>query len=271
MLNKYLDAIERGDSVNIRSFLKYLPDAYCDNQREFFTLTKDGVGVNYFVAFKKSETLSELRDIATKRKVGGRLGATELGNSHKCKVSSNGFAMRSLKYDVYSLVVVNNNSQSFLPDIAVNKKCVIIENREVFYSDDLAALLLEHGIDGTEYDVILGNGGEVRNTFLAGYLERRYGEVQCLFDYDLAGIQMYGSLVSSISNKDVSITFALPKNPDLYKRPSDSKKPKSSDFHKALKLALELNLIELHADLLKTSRFMEQEMLLVNMKELNNE
>ena len=266
MLNKYLDAIDIGVSVNFMAFLKQLPAKY-GVWRSFFKLEKDGVGTKYFVTFINQDEQKNLRSIAFKKSNMDRLVATELGDSHKHKVSSNGFAVRSLLNNSYSLLVLGLDGSLFVPEIVSNHKCVIIENREVFYSKDLLLLLQLHGINGVECDVILGNGSEVKNKFLSEFLYHRYGDIHCLFDYDLGGIKMYRSLVKSLNGSQVNVEFSLPLDMSLCSRPDNCKKPDSTTFNLALKMALELGLLKLHSDLMSSSRFLEQEMLLVNLEE----
>ncbi|WP_146147060.1 hypothetical protein [Photobacterium kishitanii] len=220
--------------------------------------------------FRDAQAFAELMEIANKKKNGNRLSATELGDSHKKKVSSNGFAFRDLNSKEYSLLVVNAESATFVPKLAINNDCVIIENREVFYSEDLETLLAQHGIDGTKCDILLGNGGEVKNTYLSNFLDGRYDRVHCLFDYDLGGIKMYESLHAALQgSRKTKIMFSMPLIESLCKRPLDYQKPSSSDFNEAIKLASALNLTKLRNNILKASRFFEQEMLLVNIKELS--
>lgn len=265
MLGKYLDAIERGESVNYRTFLKYVPLKY-HKKGHYFSLVKDGVGSKYFIEIIDEEVLKDLRLIANKRNSTDRLDAADLGDSHMNKVSINGFGVRDLVNDEYGLLVLSDDRNVFVPKIVSKENCVIIENREVFYSASLKVLLDAHGIEHDKCDVLLGNGNEVKNSYLSSFLWGRYENVYCLFDYDLAGVQMYELLSRRSRNYSTNVRFSMPLDLSLCQRSSLCKKPVSHDFNKVLKLSLELGLMELHRNFLETSRFLEQEMIMVNLK-----
>lgn len=263
MLNKYLLDIEAGKSINFRAFLKNLPLPL--QNKQLYSLSKDGKGTKYFVAIKSSQTLEELKSIGLKKANPDRLAATELGNSHKEKVGRNGFAARTPSGSEYSLLVVDSQASIFEPSFAQANECVIVENRELFYSEKLLGLLVAHQINTNNCVIILGNGSEVKNQYLTNYLINKFQKIHCLFDHDLGGLLMYKSIVNATKGTSVEPSFAMPNDMRLCTRPSYASKPSSSDFHAAIRLTVELELPALRADLLKTHRFMEQEMLLVNL------
>ncbi|MBY6094678.1 hypothetical protein [Ferrimonas balearica] len=258
-LLRYLENIQNDKPVNWPKVVPLLSGQLPSGTRltDVVVLEKAGKKDLYRVRFKDGELLTDLLDRYRQGKT-GRVGAALAGNSHRHKVSFGGLPIMDLSTGQYGLMVCA--AKAVVQDPAAGHQAlVLIENKELFYQPVvvLRELLALTGCRSEDALLVLGNGKEVTNSYFRHWFDG-FSRIDCLFDYDQAGLAMYDTLRRRHGAK---LHFAMPSNlgekAELF-----SLKPEKDEFAYALRLCEQYGFDDLATVFRHTSRFMEQETLL---------
>ncbi len=258
-LRFYLKQIESGKPIDFPRLLACLPADYKHQGQDIFAGEKVSanrwrVSILDEVAFKVLQGLSA--------KPLNRLHAGRLGDTHKVATSATCLLVYHAGLTDPRPDVVYLDETRSVQGFTSKKQLLIIENEENFfqYRKMLESLnwMLGSQWELTEFDLVLGSGNKVTARLHYQWLEQ-YNKIYCAFDFDLGGLTMFATLHKQLGDK---VELVGPKD---YTRwlPLFRKKPETTDkWIKAMVLAEQLGFEELASAFRRTSKFMEQEVLL---------
>jgi len=278
-LHQYLLAIQEGKIINFTRFLTLLPKLHQQNWRHIFSVSKVKGNGKFLVTVVDKACFEQLLSAATTST--NRAEAAVKGNSHQHK-SSMSFVLvfpEAFNHQYWQEkpkcphVVVCSHSElalSFKPQ----KTLVIIENQENFfrYNEFLAALLDETSsnvnYDLQALDIAFGHGNSITNALHADFF-CQYQTILCCFDYDLGGLTMFSTLRKLFKAHTINteLLFMQPSNNQVnnekFLKTHFNKTPeKPESWQQAIKLAEQLDLVDLAHAFQHTRAFMEQEVYL---------
>lgn len=263
-LQQYINQIKAGKPINFSRFVNVLPESYHKQKHELFDVILQAP--QKWLVRCSSDVLQELEALAVQPI--NRLHAAELGDSHRFAVSV-GFLL------VYHQELVDKRPDvvyleqgSYLQNFQAKQRLLIVENEENFFVPDLmlqlATKFTKQQVDLTNTDIVLGSGARATSKLARSWYQQ-YDHILCAFDYDIAGLKMYRTLKKSLGEH---VQFL---QPDSYSECQHyfKMKPKThSQLMECINLAQQLGFTALAATVQKHKKFMEQEMLLL---EIGNE
>jgi len=258
-LQQYLIQIKAGRTINFSRFISLLPEFYDKQKYELFNVTLQAP--QRWLVSCSDETLTKLEKLVEKPNT--RLQATEMGDSHLVRVSF-GFVL------VYHGALTDNRPDvvyleqgSYLQGYQAKKRLLIIENEENFFQPVLMLRLAEkftnQQFDLENTDVALGCGGRVISKLALSWYQQ-YNEILCLFDYDAAGLKMYQTLKAKLGEH---VQFLQPQSYSDYEQYFKMQPKSHSQLVTCINLAEKLGFTGLSKTVRKHRKFMEQEMLLL--------
>lgn len=138
-----------------------------------------------------------------------RVGATRKGDSHRAKTSAGLLTVLPAGQSHPRTVVCRGGD--WLADFELTKSLLIIENIELFLrAEEVLGFLSNHcdiPVDLGSLDIAFGAGNGIASAHNQGYLEA-YGQVLCLFDVDLGGLEIHRNVCRLLRKND--IPFIIP-------------------------------------------------------------
>jgi len=260
-IQQYLNQIKAGRSINFSRFIGLLPEPYGKQKHALFNVTLQAP--QKWLVSCSDETLTELEKLAEKPNT--RVQATEMGDSHLVRVSF-GFIL------VYHQALMDNRpdvvyleQEGYLQGYQAKRRLLIIENEENFFQPELMLKLAEkfthQQFDLSNTDIALGCGGRVTSKLARSWYQQ-YKEISCLFDYDAAGLKMYQTLKMKLGDH---VQFLQPQSYSHYEQYFKMQPKSQPQLMDCINLAEQLGFTDLSATVKKHRKFMEQEMLLLEM------
>ncbi|KAF3982023.1 MAG: hypothetical protein HFP81_01640 [Methylococcales symbiont of Hymedesmia sp. n. MRB-2018] len=260
-LQQYLNQIRAGKAINFSRFISLLPELYKTQKRERFDVTLQAP--QKWLVNCSLDLLQELETLAEHPT--NRLQAADRGDSHRFAVSV-GFllvyhhALADMRPDVVYL-----EQDSYLQNFQAKKRLLIVENEENFFLPELmlklATKFTKQQIDSTNTDIALGSGVRVTSRLARSWYQQ-YDHILCAFDYDATGLKMYRTLKTNLGDH---IQFLQPHSYSEYQQCFKMKPKTQRQLMECIKLAEQLGFVALAATVQKHKKFMEQEMLLLEM------
>lgn len=260
-LKQYLDKIKMGSPINFTRFINLLPSSYSKQKHNVFSCLLKAP--QKWIVTCSPAVLEDLEQLAKKPE--NRIEAAAMGDSHQVSVSS-GF-----------LLVYHQNLQDSRPDVVYleqdkylqgfqpKKRLLIVENEENFFLPismlKLASLLANQQLDFSNTDIVLGSGARATSKLALAWYQQ-YNHILCAFDYDMAGLKMYQMLKVKL---DGQVHFLQPQNYDQYSSHFKMKPKSHPQLIDCIQLAKQLGFLALAETIKKQRKFMEQEMLLLEM------
>ncbi|NOQ94790.1 MAG: hypothetical protein GQ547_09185 [Methylophaga sp.] len=260
-LKYYLGKIKEGKPINFTRFISLLPSAYSKQKRELFDATLQSP--QKWLISCSPEVLDKLEQLA--KKPINRLEATVMGDSHRVSVSSGFLLVYHQGLNDNRPDVVYLEQENYLQGFEPKKRLLIVENEENFFLPTLmlklAGLFTKQTIDLSNTDIVLGSGLRATSK-LALVWYRQYSHILCAFDYDLAGLKMYKTLKTHIDDR---VNFLQPQDYKQYGAYFKMKPKSHQQLIDFIVMAEQLGFLELSETVKKQRKFMEQEMLLMEM------
>lgn len=270
MLSKLLQQIEAGKRVNYQKLVSLLPAQFANQRQQLFRVHATGPG-KWQVSIADAKLFALLKQQADAPL--DRVQASEMGDSHLHQTS------QSYVLVFHEQHVAAQHSQAVLrPDVVVcqshadgvrigcgfaaKPRLLLIENEENFFRFpavfQMAMQMQAVPMQLASHDVALAAGSRIGSALLQPWLDG-YEAIECAFDYDSAGLEIFAMLRTRLGNK---VQFLVP--PDLSSWQSlfraEPKNP--AQLSKAMELAEQYHLPGLAAMFRQTRRFLEQEALL---------
>lgn len=267
-LSKYIQKISEGKPINVGAFKKALPKEFKEDFYHYFNVKPFNTKLSYVEILQPGieRNITELF-VPSRNRVEASF---RHGNSHKHGVK------------VGYLMVYRESSDPVCPDVIVlangnehsnhtnhKDQVLVIENEENFFEYKKMLKFASHctgrhlSLENT--DVIFGSGNRINKQVLVDWMEATYSSLYCAFDYDLGGLRIFDTFVKSIPHAQY---IQLPSwggfKHFFNHEPKDPKQ-----LMAGIRLADRLGFSDLANVFQKTSRFLEQESLLV--KEFNYE
>jgi len=258
-MRRYLDKIRAGTPVNYEVFLRRLPPAYRQCHRSIFAVERVAPE-RWQVRILDEARFRELEVLAAP--VHSRSEAAARGDSHRSRT-------RHCCLLVYHEAVTGRRPDTILlseqgADYGFRPKsrALVIENEDNFFAFPamLAFAARELGTESGLHhcDVILGAGKRITRSLCLDWLER-YERIDCAFDYDPGGLQIFATIRSRLGNR---AHYLQPRDWQQW-RHCFQKTPKTRKrFLRAIRLAEDLGFGALAGIFRETGRFMEQEIIL---------
>ncbi len=258
-IQHYINQIKNEKPINFSRFLNLLPDSYTKQKRRLFDLTLQAP--QKWLVRCSPDVLQALEALAVQPT--NRLQATELGDSHRCAVSS-GFllvyhqALTDSRPDVVYL-----EQDSYLQNFQAKKRLLIVENEENFFLAELmlklATKLTQQQLDLSNTDIVLGSGTRATSKLARSWYQQ-YEHILCAFDYDTAGLKMYRTLKANLGEH---VQFLQPQSYNGYQHCFKMMPKTQPQLMECINLAEQLGFMALAETVQKHKKFMEQEMLLL--------
>jgi len=260
-ITQYKQKIDAGKPINFQRFLELLAPSPANDWHRYYTAKK--ISANQYQVTVLDHSFHQALE---KPKPKDRIEATKQGDSHASNLSvAHILVWTNTKQSTPEVVVVFEKGAQHL-SFRVKKKLLLIENQECFFRLEEMLNGLNHFVENQinigDYDVALGNGDAVTNQLLQPYL-KQYKTIDCAFDFDLAGLQMYRSLKRSENLNSTTVNWLAPSELAPYYKDFLLKAKTSKRLLSAIELAYELNLPHVAEAFRTTQQFMEQEMLLI--------
>jgi hypothetical protein len=260
-IQQYINQIRAEKPINFTRFLALLPESYTQQKHSLFTVSLQAP--KKWLVKCTPDVLQAIEALAVQPM--NRLHATEMGDSHRFAVSS-GFllvyhqALTDRRPDVVYL-----EQDSYLQSFQAKKRLLIVENEENFFLSELmlklATKFIEQQIDLTNTDIVLGSGARATSKLARSWYQQ-YDQVLCAFDYDTAGLKMYRTLKNDLGEH---VQFLQPQSYNEYQHCFKLKPKTQSQLMECIHLAEQLGFTALAKTVQKHKKFMEQEMLLLEM------
>lgn len=258
-IKHYLEHIKAGRPLNFTRFISLLPSAYSKQKHELFDATLQSP--QKWLIKCSLEVIEQLEQLA--KKPINRLEAAAMGDSHRVSVSSGFVLVYHQNLNDNRPDVVYFEQGNYLQGFVPKKRLLIVENEENFFMYQLmlklASTFTGQTINLKNTDIVLGSGSRVTSKLATSWYQQ-YDEVLCAFDYDAAGLEMYKTLKVRLGE---IIIFLQPNDYSLYEHCFQMKPKKHERYMKCINLAEELGFIGLSNIVKKNKKFMEQEMLLM--------
>ncbi|MFY2509034.1 hypothetical protein ACN3E9_12285 [Vibrio pectenicida] len=251
-LNKYLNKISLGESINLDRFIKCLPFSDKDEWRNIYGATRIG-------KFHRMEIFDQGRHRALfEPEANDRVAASSLGRSHDFPSNFAYILVLNSSTDLLVPFVVVSDHKGFKTNGKLNgKRAVLIENIENFYRYKEFLELIGHPTLAEGSDILFGAGNQICHHLNKPFLSA-YEEIYCAQDVELGGLIIYKTLIKS----HPSCEWLAPVDWGLFQNKFKLKPKSSAHLAKAIELARDLGL-NTEADLMNTTRlFLEQESLL---------
>jgi len=260
-IQQYITQIKTGQPINFSRFISLLPELYNKQKYEIFDITLQAP--QRWLVTCTAETMKDLEKLTLRPS--SRIQAAEMGDSHQLSVSS-GFllvyhnALTDLRPDVVYL-----EQHSYLQGFKPKKNLLIVENEENFFLPKIMLKLAEkftqQQFDLTNTDITLGSGTRATSALARSWYQQ-YENIYCAFDYDLAGLKMYRTLKNK---SDGHVHFLQPTDYNDYSSYFKMKPRSHSQLIECIEIAKQLGFSALSETVKKQRKFMEQEMLLMEM------
>lgn len=265
-LHQYLLAIQDNKAINLKRFLSLLPAKHQQNWRTIFKKGEKTPNTDkHKLSVIEPQGFNRLLDAS--KPINNRIEAAVKGDSHQQNTSMSFLlvyptvSIQSMSTPLVCPKVVVSDGANVIQEFQSQKTLVIIENQENFfrYQEFLPQIVNI----SRQVDIVFGQGNGISNSLNSNYFEQ-YQEILCCFDYDHGGLTMFSSLKNLTKAK---LEFILPDPVSLlneaFLNAHFKKTPeKTTHWHKAIQLAMQLGLKDL-AQAFKTSKkFMEQEVYL---------
>jgi len=156
-----------------------------------------------------------------------------------------------------TVVAVSQKQLLQLPFIPA-KQAILIENQDCFFQYSAFIAHYYALIDLPSSDIYFSGGSRVLNHDLQVVLNQ-YKHIKCLFDYDLAGLQIAQSLASKGYKR---LEYLVPPNIDAYASLFTFKPPSANSLAAMLSLCEKHGMGALGSVISQTKCFMEQEAML---------
>ena len=263
-IQQYINQIKAKKPINFSRFIGLLPELYNKQKHKFFDITLQAP--QRWLVTCTTETMQDIETLALRPS--SRIQAAEMGDSHQLSVSS-GFLL--VYHDALSDIrpdVVYLEQDSYLQGFKPKKNLLIVENEENFFLPTIMLKLAEkftqRQFDLTNMDIVLGSGTRATSALARSWYQQ-YENIYCAFDYDLAGLKMYRALKTNLTT---SVQFLQPHSYGEYEHYFKMDPKKHSKLMECINLAEQLGFTALAETVQKHKKFMEQEMLLL---EIGNE
>lgn len=258
-LKQYLDKIKAGSPINFTRFINVLPDSYNKHKYDLFGLSLQSP--RKWIVTCSPDVINELEQLA--KKPINRVEASAMGDSHRASVSSGFLLVYHQNLSDNRPDVVYLEQENYIQGFQPKKRLLIVENEENFFLPismlKLASRFMEQKIDLSNTDIVLGSGARATSKLaLAWY--KQYSHILCAFDYDSAGLKMYRTLKTQIGNL---VCFLQPQSYKQYESYFKMPPKTHQQFTECIKIAEKLGFLELSKTVKKQRKFMEQEMLLM--------
>lgn len=199
-LKGYLEKIEQNKPLNYKAFLSVLEieGVLYDEAIKNMDIRRVGKSSQYLIE-SITPTFKAKLGALTMDINASRAQAARLNKSHSVRVNGS-FILRRLGAAHPEVVIIANDGTC--SGTSVNKKALIIENRQNFLSiEDTIAFLHQYcslTIDSS-WDVLFGAGGEISNHLHSQFLSE-YTDIFMYLDVDVGGLNVAMALASRTPN-----------------------------------------------------------------------
>lgn len=223
-LRKILDNIDAGKPINLTLFLNIVDSLNLRDRVEIGDVKSSKIkGEKYKVEYIKPSLMTALRDYAGGNQL-NRITAATQNQSHSQKVIGSYLNVLTSAHnndDNHPIFVMfdEEGRATYPPNILPLKETacdlLIIENVQLFlFWRRTVAFLREYcGFNSISFDIALGRGNEISNTYHKQYLSK-YQTIYLCLDIDLGGLMIAKNLISLVP--DTPYQFLMPKNIDSY-------------------------------------------------------
>ncbi len=157
-----------------------------------------------------------------------------------------------------TVAAVSQNKMLPLPFAKYAKHAILIENQDCFFQWQTLLSHFAQSIDLAHSDIYFSAGSRVLNPAFAELLSA-YNSINCVFDYDLAGLQMTKVLTQ---RQYAPVRFLIPDTLNQYQSLFTFKPRSTKDIVTMIAICKQMALGELATIVAKQKCFMEQEALL---------
>ncbi len=260
-IQQYINQIKAKKPINFSRFIGLLPELYNKQKYKFFDITLQAP--QRWLVTCTAETMQDIEKLALRPS--SRIQAAEMGDSHQLSVSSSFLlvyhdALSDIRPDIVYL-----EHDSYLQGFKPKKNLLIVENEENFFLPTIMLKLAEkftqQQFDFKNMDIVLGSGTRATSALARSWYQQ-YENIYCAFDYDLAGLKMYRTLKAK---SDSYVHFLQPTDYSGYSSYFKMKPKSHPQLMECITLAEQLGFVELSKIIKNERKFMEQEMLLMEM------
>lgn len=198
-ITQELDNIKQGKGVNWPTLYKKLSRLKIDDQLIYQAITiKQYSEKVYGINIIDHDAFEKIVQLAQPINKNSRAAASIAGNTHQTKVNG---ALLVAVTEQSKAPYVHAFTQNYPLPYPKNKHAVIIENLECFlhYKDSYLFMSqlceISHDIDDIEF--IYAAGNSISNQNIIPYLKVFKGDIFCLLDIDIGGLQIYKNLLNN--------------------------------------------------------------------------
>ncbi|MEZ9820090.1 hypothetical protein AB4238_05625 [Shewanella sp. 10N.286.45.A1] len=251
-LNKYLEKIAQGKSINLDRFIECLPYSDLNEWRKVYSAVRVRGGYQLTIVDE------EQHQALYRPEPSDRVTASHVGRSHDFPSNfAHVLVLNDITKSQVPFVVVSDINGYKTGGKLVGKRAVLIENIENFYRYQEFLNLIGHPTLVNNSDIIFGAGNQICHRLNRPFLSI-YEELYCAQDVELGGLTIYKTLKTYLPQ----CSWLAPVDWEIFRDKFKLKPQNSSHLVKAIDLARELGL-NTEADLMNQTRaFLEQEALL---------
>lgn len=223
-LRKILDNIDAGKPINLNFFLQSINSLNLRDRIHSDDIRSSKVkGDKYRVEYIKPSLMASLRNYVGNGQE-SRITAASQNQSHSQKVIGSylNIVLSAHENDKAYPVFVSFDIEgrvSYPPNTSITRtgSCdlLIIENVQLFlfWQRTVSFLRARCGFNSTSFDIALGRGNEISNTYHKQFLSK-YQTIYLCLDIDLGGLMIAKNLISLVP--DTPYQFLMPDNIDNY-------------------------------------------------------
>jgi hypothetical protein len=258
-LHNLLQRISNNQDVNFDQVIKHLPSGVAWG--DIFRVSQAGknkhdVEIINFTTF--NTLLAQSAPVINR----AQAASSSLLSSHDIKSDSAYmlcFPRNNTLSNTRKLEVAALSQNTLLPlPFKPAKQAILIENQDCFFQWERFVKHFNEVVSVNESDIYFTGGSRVLNDSLSPILNQ-YAQIKCLFDYDLAGLQMALLLAKKGYN---NVEYSLPNNIEKHVSLFTFSPANTADFLAMLALCEQHKFEALAGVLRKSKGFMEQEALL---------
>ena len=258
-LAKYLEKINRNQSLNIDLFLKSAaPFSVTETQLLKILSWKKIKAKLYSVTILDSKAFNELIQQYPLNPITDRIDASTAGNSHSKAVSGSMLSLLAHQNSFPQLVIFSSDGDYKTPN-SLHKNLLIIENLENFLAVIKQPDTLNLWLDKEwSCDIVYAQGNAISNKLHQKFFSQ-YDKIRCLLDIDLGGLDIFKNIrtLASSSQCEFVLSDYYFEKYIQYGNPLTQQqrlKIQQGDYPKALEQVRKI--------ILKYNQFAEQEILL---------
>jgi hypothetical protein len=209
-LSSFLDKIDEGKAVNLKTFLKTIERVglnAIDIKNSF--LLERFKGDLYYVSFKEPVICEQLHKVAL-NKTETHISAARQNNSHSYRVDYSFLLARKQNNHPY-VITFDEDGQYFSPKNNTYSKLLVIENLSCFMNIEKSIEFLQSNCDyshDSDTCIVFGAGNQINNELHEKFL-KSFLQVDLFLDIDVGGLIIAKTLASTCQS---SVRFMTPLN-----------------------------------------------------------